>query len=310
MNDSYAGHNVVGLNVARDVEFGIEATGVANDAAPYPALMSVIEEGDGTAKAAFLYSDVKNPNSGQIDPERMDQDRIMGVALTSLYKNVVTLGADWRHFGDPESIIRSSFDFIESNGGLVIPVELLDFTAEQNANRVDLNWSTASETNSSLFEVEKAVVTDGIRGSFAKIDEVTAAGNSAVTSYYNTSDRSIESGATYSYRLKMVDMDGEFEYSGERVLTIDADGAISLDGVTPNPVVSQSVLRYTLGTSADVKVELYDVSGKLVMTLANSYQSSGTYELNINAGDLTSGVYKAVLQANGKTLSTNVNIVK
>jgi hypothetical protein len=272
--------------------------------------MDVVTEGEGSAKAAFLYADVKNPNSNQIDPERLAQDRVMGVALTSLYKNVVTLGADWRHFGDPESILRGSFDFIESNGGLVIPIELLDFAAEQNGMRVDLNWSTASETNSSMFEVEKTEITNGLRGTFSKIGEVSAAGNSAVTSYYNTSDRTIESGATYAYRLKMIDMDGEFEYSGERVLTIDADGAISLNGITPNPVNSISSLSYSLGMATSVEVVMYDMSGKAVLTLANGMQTSGTHELSINANDLSNGVYKLVLRANGKTLSTNVNIVK
>jgi hypothetical protein len=42
---------------------------------------------------------------------------------------------------------------------LIIPVELTSFTASVNEGNVVLNWSTATETNNHLFEIERKAVT-------------------------------------------------------------------------------------------------------------------------------------------------------
>ena len=311
INDSYAGHEITGVTAARGLQFEIVSTEVANDAAPYPALMSIITEGEGEAKAAFLYDDVKDPNSGEINPNRPDNARIMGVVATSLNRNVVTLGADWRHFGDPEGMLRSAFDFMQAHGGIIVPIELLDFTADHVANRVDLAWSTASEKNSSRFEVEKAQATETGRSLFTTIDEVAAAGNSGVTTHYGpVSDYDINNNNTYIYRLKMYDLDGEFEYSGEKVVTIDGNGGITLNAVVPNPVSNVSTLSYNLSNAGNVEVKLYDMRGSVVAELVNEYQTVGSHEATINATNLSSGTYRVVLSVDGKVLATNVNVVK
>jgi hypothetical protein len=314
VDGNYAGYNVTGLNVARDLSFDIISTGEANDRDPYPALLDAVTMGEGNAKTAYVYNKVRDVNSGQLvdlgAATHPEKTRVMGVAATSLYRNVVTLGVDWRHFGDPQSILRSSFDYIESNGGLVIPVELTTFTAEQVNNRVDLAWTTSSEDNSSHFEVEKAVATDASRSIFTKIDEVSAAGNSGVTQYYAATDRDINSGDTYIYRLKMVDLDGEFDYSSEVEVAIDQANGIRLQSVVPNPVNTTATMQYTLSNGTDLSIKLYDMSGRVVAELANGFKAAGTHELVLDAQNIPSGSYNVVLTANGKALTTSVKIVK
>jgi hypothetical protein len=316
VDGNYAGFQVTGVNVANDLSFDIISTGVENDRDPYPSLMMPVADGEGNARTAFVYNTVRNVDTDQLVDMEEDNSgypesrRVMGVAATSLYRNIVTYGVDWRHFGDPQSMLRAAFDFIESNGGLVVPVELTNFTAEHVSNRVDLSWSTSSESNSAQFEVEKAVKTDAGRSVFNKIDEVAAAGNSAVTRYYRSTDREITSGETYIYRLKMVDLDGEFEYSNEVEVSIDATNGISLHEVMPNPVQSTSTMQYTLSSDMEVSIKLYDVTGKAVANLVDGFRTAGTHELTLNAQDLPSGSYSIVLTANGTMLTRNVNIVK
>jgi hypothetical protein len=40
-----------------------------------------------------------------------------------------------------------------------------------------------------------------------------------------------------------------------------------------------------------VKIAVYDVLGKEVKTLVNSFRQAGAYEVKLDAGDLASGVY-------------------
>jgi len=113
--------------------------------------------------------------------------------------------------------------------GTVLPVKLFDFRGQLNNNSALLYWSTAFESNSSEFQVEKS--TDGII--FNKIGRVPASGNSSYTKNYNYTDNNI-TGVNY-YRLKMVDLDGRSEYSKIIVISNFNKSQVSL---FPNPASS------------------------------------------------------------------------
>lgn len=89
-----------------------------------------------------------------------------------------------------------------------MPVELLSFDANTDAqNNVKINWSTATETNSDYFTVEKSF--DGTNWEI--IGFVTSAGNSNQQIDYTFTDNNAQEGVSY-YRLKQTDFDGKFEY--------------------------------------------------------------------------------------------------
>ena len=90
----------------------------------------------------------------------------------------------------------------------ILPIELIDFQAFPVGDKVELQWSTASETNSDRFMIERSK--DG--AVFEPIGMVTAAGNSAQMNQYAHLDRSPYPGLNY-YRLQQVDLDGTFEHS-------------------------------------------------------------------------------------------------
>ena len=70
-----------------------------------------------------------------------------------------------------------------------------------------MSWATATESNSSVFEVERSM--DG--STFEHIGTVPAAGNSLQTIDYAFFDD--DPGALTYYRLRMVDHDGTWEHS-------------------------------------------------------------------------------------------------
>lgn len=65
----------------------------------------------------------------------------------------------------------------------------------------------------------------------------------------------------------------------------------------PNPFNPNTTIRYNIPKSSDVKLEVYDLTGRKVSTLVNAVQSPGTYQVNFNAQMLSSGMYFYKLEA-------------
>jgi hypothetical protein len=155
-----------------------------------------------------------------------------------------------------------------------LPVTFTHFSGKVQGNDILLNWATASEQNSSHYEVERS--TEG--RSFVKVGSVTAAGNSSSASTYHFTDAGLGEGI-YHYRLKQVDVDGRFIYSAVLTLRITRPGEIV---VFPNPVSNQLWLR---GVTDNTPLHIYTLSGSLVRSAV--WKSSP-----IEVDDLPAGVYQ------------------
>lgn len=113
----------------------------------------------------------------------------------------------------------------EYNGGTVgtfgisvtspqpLPVELLYFEGEANPTFNYLKWATASEQNSSYFDIEKS--TDG--EIWRTIGQEQAAGNSTEKINYSYVDN-IDQFTLHYYKLVQYDIDGQFKIYGPIVL--------------------------------------------------------------------------------------------
>jgi hypothetical protein len=91
---------------------------------------------------------------------------------------------------------------------IILPVNITYFTTSCIDNVAILQWETASEINSSYFAIERS--TDGIH--FNEITRIPAAGFSNTASQYSYADTQAH-GGTYYYRLRTVDINGQFEFS-------------------------------------------------------------------------------------------------
>jgi len=65
----------------------------------------------------------------------------------------------------------------------------------------------------------------------------------------------------------------------------------------PNPFNPSTTIEYELKQPLDVRLEVFDVAGRLVRTLVLSKQSQGRHSISFNANGLASGVYFYRLQA-------------
>ena len=225
-------------------------------------------------------------------------------------------GADWESYGqnamlaaNPGSVttngvtVFSPFTFgsLSSNINInPLPIELLSFDAHANGEVVDLSWSTASEVNNDYFVVERSA--DG--QTFEPIIQVDGAGNSAAIIDYFDIDRQPLSGLSY-YRLKQVDFDGAFTYSGI-VPVMMTDGSSTSVDIFPNPVsheTGQVNLLLSGFEGEEVLVVLRDIAGREFYSKVEVLQSGEELRVMPITHDIPAGVYLVIASSNNSIYS-------
>ncbi|MBK7267540.1 MAG: hypothetical protein IPI12_14655 [Ignavibacteriales bacterium] len=174
-----------------------------------------------------------------------------------------------------------------------LPVELNYFQLREEGGDVKLLWSTATEVNSYIFLVERRKP----GREWTQIGSVEAAGMSNSVKYYSYIDAKPQP-SRYEYRLKMVDNDGTFEYSG--ILRVDI---LIPDGFTvhqnyPNPFYggatsggANTVIEVVVPVECDLAVDLFAPTGEFIDTIYSGINEKGVKKINFSSNALNSGVY-------------------
>ena len=188
------------------------------------------------------------------------------------------------------------------NQSSVIPVELSSFTSTVNGNDVELNWTTASETNNRGFEIQRSVNLSGAKNHLWEIvGFVNGNGTTAEPKSYTFADKNLNSGI-YKYRLKQIDYDGSYKYSNEIEVIIGSPEKFVLEQNYPNPFNPTTVISWQSPVGSHQTLRVYDILGNEVATLVDEYREAGRYEVvfpsiagnrqsALPSGGLASGVY-------------------
>ena len=193
---------------------------------------------------------------------------------------------------------------IGTSNNQALPVELVSFNGSCESEEVKLTWQTATEHNSSYYEVEKS--RDGME--WQVLTTVTAAGNSTQLLNYETMDAHAMEGNNY-YRLTQVDIDGTRK-------TYDAIN-VSCSGSTkgyfsayPNPstgafqvilndkkLIGSSVLTVRDTKGAELLNRSIEVKpGINMFNVSDLNLAPGVYYLQIVNGERTTEVLKEVIR--------------
>ena len=172
------------------------------------------------------------------------------------------------------------------SSGSPLPIELLEFKANQNANTVNIDWITASEKDNDYFIVERT--TDGIV--FNSIAKQKGAGNSTQIRYYTAIDQAPLSGTSY-YRLKQVDFDGHSSFSDLVQINFNEANANTFN-MYPNPCKGMVYLSFYDLPDKDIEIKIFDISGKMVYSriLEIKQIKENRFRLDFS-NDLSPGVY-------------------
>jgi hypothetical protein len=78
----------------------------------------------------------------------------------------------------------------------------------------------------------------------------------------------------------------------------------------PNPFNPVTSFEYTLEKDGMVQVAVYDLNGRMVAELVNSWQSAGSYPVVWDANELSSGVYMVNMTAGDYSTIQKVMLIK
>lgn len=215
-------------------------------------------------------------------------------ADVSIISGVTSLTVSYANNPNNPGAGNRSFSIGNFSWSGVLPVKWVSFSGNRQSNgSVLLKWATTSETAVLKYVIERSK--DGQQ--YTAISEVPALGNSSLNTY-TAFDPAPGSGNSL-YRIRQVDMDGQFSFSG--IVMIKELSAYKDISIFPNP--SRSLIQITVpGNVQFSSIKIFDATGRLVI---NAARSNGQVDIR----SLKNGVYH--LQAeNNDGLRYKTNFIK
>jgi hypothetical protein len=179
--------------------------------------------------------------------------------------------------------------------GAPLPVHFIGLVANRSAsNTVDLKWDVSEEIDVQEYQVE--------RSTNASYWEVTGTVQAKGKSIYTLTDNNVPSRTIY-YRIKSIDIDGRYKYSG--VLRLDGDNSYGNEiSVYPVPAKDDIIVQHKK-LRGKVKMIISSMNGTIVKTIQPTPGSSHT---PVNISNLPSGVY--LLRLDDETGWQSIKLMK
>ena len=184
----------------------------------------------------------------------------------------------------------------------LLPVEWQSFTGHTDGHSNYLNWTTASEENTSFFEVQRSQ--DGIQ--FQTIGKVDAKGFSTELSSYEFNDYTPFVGINY-YRLRLVDLDAAESISSIVALNIEKDANPYV--FYPNPTENSVYYQFNSTTTESVEIEIIDVLGRTLDNI-KAVAIDGSNRILIHLNNYPDGNYLIRAQHLSSGIARTTKITK
>ena len=214
------------------------------------------------------------------------------------FTNISTLqyrnGAISTYSGD---MVRQTCIYFKSffdNFTALLPVKLINFTAQCKNNTTLLNWSATNENDLQYYIVQKTT-----NGALWKDVKKVMPGN-AITDNYFITDEDANTVVTY-YRLKQVQRTGQPVYS--KMVKVNPT-ATSGSSITNNTVVKDAVHLQISATGAETySAEVYTMNGnKIKQQQISVYAGFNTATIELPAG-VRNGMYVlSIKNSNGQQI--------
>jgi hypothetical protein len=164
----------------------------------------------------------------------------------------------------------------------LLPVELLDFTADCNQGSSELNWSTASERENAYFIIESS--NNGTSWNFES--KVSGNGTTSTITYYSEKLNNIS--LSKYIRLRQVDLNGV--QSDLRTITLSCEQEEYDFQIFPNPNNGNfDLIFYANSTESTSDLVIYDTKGSLIYIESHKI-NLGLNKLSISK-KMAEGVY-------------------
>jgi hypothetical protein len=222
-------------------------------------------------------------------------------------------------------VIRGVTAFLVDTAGVNIdpdiplPVELTVFTPIWKNGGVELRWTTASETENNGFIVErKDTFLEGWKQIATYMDRISLIGQgySSKETEYRFVDTNIEADKRYEYRLSEVNYAGTVSVLSTTSIATGAGmpgraSNIVMSSISPNPFNPMTVIMLELRDPAQISLNVFDISGRMVQSILNTeLYSSGMHKISWNGDGLASGQYLLQIISESKQSGKEASVYK
>jgi trimeric autotransporter adhesin len=146
-------------------------------------------------------------------------------------------------------------EFYAKSAATPLPITLISFTGKATEKGNQLNWKTANEKAFSHFEIQRSE-------NAKKFDSIGKVDGNKSENYQFVDNQA--TGVNY-YRLKMIDLDGKYNYS--KTISIENSIEKSIVGnFYPNPTSGKVYVDVNATEKGNWNITTYDVVGKIVNT--------------------------------------------
>lgn len=191
----------------------------------------------------------------------------------------ITNTANWSGDDNPGPA-ESAADAFEALGN-ILPVELVYFKGRNDNKGNLLTWATAVQIGFNYFDIEHS--TNGL--DFRSINTIKGESYSSQLSSYEYLDVNANSKDNY-YRLKMVDLDGRYDYSN--IIFLKTDNHDFHLSINPNPADNFLNIALDGKLSEALILDLLRMDGKMVKTITLQ-ESDNIKKMDIS--HLNNGIY-------------------
>ena len=153
------------------------------------------------------------------------------------------------------------------------------------ANSYELDWSGGDYKQADYYVLEKS----SKNSEYETVFRIEA--DNLNEKNYSFLDQKDESSDVVYYRVKQVDKDGSIVYSSQVKVGQGLFEPFIVEQNYPNPFNPKTSIVVELLEDAQVKVIIYNLEGKEVVTLQDGPLSKGVHKFTFDATDLPSGVY-------------------
>jgi endonuclease I len=270
---------------------GWSGNGNAND-----VLLSSSDEPDAAKRKLQVYDDwhirllFKWHSQDPVSQKEIDRNN-------AIYYQEVTDGGSPRRQGNRNPFVdHPEYAALIWQCSNAIPVTLIDFKASKNSDNIVLQWQATRESNFKQYEIERS--SNGI--DFVVIGTI----NGQNLSNYHFIDNQLPSVKAVYYRLKLVDVDGKFNYSKTVAIRLNGfSGAFTY----PNPTTGQLTVQLQNPLAEKSVLAISDVTGRIIKQL-NIPARQAT--IQVDASTLPVGRYFIKIVGQETIINQTFNVVR
>jgi hypothetical protein len=127
---------------------------------------------------------------------------------------------------------------------------------------------------------------------------------------YTYTDRDVQGGLTYEYKLEAVLADETAETLGTTQATTAQPTTFAILSLYPNPSQETMTCLLSVHNAGLVKLELYDLSGRIVASQTLAAEAPGEITAEMDVAELASGVYSLQAKSNGQEATGKVVVAR